>query len=74
MKKLFAITSVFIVTFFLYIKGYSQTTQFSEFEPSVFEGSTVVDKVYSPALEGNLLDDLNIRSGSRDCQFIINVD
>jgi len=35
-------------------RGYSQTTQYSDFLPSVFEGSTVVEDVYSPALEGNL--------------------
>ena len=34
--------------------GYSQTLHYSDFEPTIFEGSTVVENIYSPALEGNL--------------------
>ncbi len=48
------LSSIILLLFF---SGYSQTTQYSDFEPSVFDGSTVVEQVYSPALDGNLLGD-----------------
>ncbi len=37
--------------------GYSQFTQYSDYEPTLFEGYTVVEQIYSPGLEGNLLRD-----------------
>jgi S-formylglutathione hydrolase FrmB len=47
--------SILILLFLLSsYKGYSQSSQY---EPTLFEGSTVVEQIYSPGLEGNLLGD-----------------
>jgi S-formylglutathione hydrolase FrmB len=49
---------ILVFLFLLFsIKGNSQTVQFSDYEPTVYKGSTVVEQVHSPGLEGNLLGD-----------------
>jgi S-formylglutathione hydrolase len=55
MKKMITLSILFSLLFIFIQYGNSQTTQPSDFEPTVFEGSTEVDSIYSPALEGNLL-------------------
>ena len=54
MNKLFHTCILVSLTLLYSYSGYSQTTQYSDFAPSVFEGSTVTEEIYSPALEGNL--------------------
>jgi S-formylglutathione hydrolase FrmB len=54
MKKMITTSILFSLLFIFFQYGYSQTTQPSDFEPTAFVGSTVVDSIYSPALEGNL--------------------
>lgn len=54
MKMLFR-HSIFISLYLVFsYNGYSQITQYMDFEPTVFEGTTVVEDIYSLALEGNL--------------------
>lgn len=47
---------VSLYLFFSY-SGFSQIIQHSDLEPTIYEGSTVVEDIYSPGLEGNLLGD-----------------
>ena len=54
--------SILISLYLLFsIEGNSQTEQFPDYEPTVHKGSTVVEQVYSPGLEGNLLGDPSIQ-------------
>jgi S-formylglutathione hydrolase FrmB len=50
------VTPLIFASLFLFnlYDGYSQSITYSDFEPTVFKGSTVVEHVYSPSLEGNL--------------------
>lgn len=50
-----------LISIFSY-SGYSQYTPYSDFEPTVLKGSTVIEQVYSPSLEGNLQGNPTTRS------------
>lgn len=57
MKKLVFYSSLSIFCTFFSSIGYSQQVEGLQQESTVFEGTTVLEQVYSPGLEGNLLDD-----------------
>ena len=54
MKKHLRLSCLFILYLIFTCIGYSQNSSPANYEPSLFEGSTVVEEVYSPSLEGNL--------------------